>query len=137
MNTDDPKGKNGGDKLIYRELSYTLTGACFDVHNKLGRFSREKQYSDLLEQKLKELEVSYKREYRVGSTGNTVDFLADEKIVIEVKAKKLISKEDFYQTQRYLQILKLPLALLVNFNNRYLKPIRVIRIDTDVRKKFL
>ncbi len=96
MNTKDAKGENSEDKLIHRELSYTLTGACFDVHNKLGRFAREKQYSDLLEQKLKERKVPFKREYRVGSSGNNVDFLVDEKIVIEVKAKKLIAKKDFY-----------------------------------------
>lgn len=135
MDTNDT---NGGkrNKLIYPDYSYALNGACFDVHNKLGRYARERQYSDMLEQKLKELGIPYQREYRVGTTGNIVDFLAYGKIVMEVKAKSLVSKEDFRQTQRYLQILNLPLALLVNFNNRYLKPIRIIRIDTDVRKKF-
>lgn len=122
--------------MIHPKLSYILMGACFDVHNTLGRFAREKQYSDLLEQKLLDLKIPYKREYQIGDTGNIVDFLADGKIVIEVKAKRLILKDDYYQAQRYLQILNAPLALLVNFRNRYLKAIRVIRIDTDTRKKF-
>ena len=90
-------------KIIYPELSYALTGICFNVHNELGRYEREKQYGDLLEEKLKEVKIPYKREFRIEKTGNTVDFLVDDKIIVELKAKPLILKEDYYQTQRYLQ----------------------------------
>ncbi len=127
--------KNG--KLIYPELSYILTGLCFEVHNQLGRYAREKQYGDLLEEKLREIKIPYKREFRIGKSGNMVDFFIDNRVVLELKAKPLILKEDYYQAQRYLQISNIKLALLVNFRNRYLKPIRVIRIDTDVKHKFL
>ncbi len=128
---------NKNNKLIQPQLSYLLTGICFQVHNQLGRFAREKQYGDLLEALLKESKVSYKREYRIGTTGNILDFLIDDVIILEVKSKRLILKEDFYQIQRYLQILNKPLGLLVNFRNRYLKPIRIVKIETDARKKFL
>ena len=57
-------------------------------------------------------------------------------MVLELKAKKVITKDDYYQIQRYLQMLNIKLGLLVNFRNRYLKPIRVVRIDTDARSKF-
>lgn len=134
MNTNHTN-KNG--KLIFPELSYLITSICFAAHNALGRFSREKQYCDLIEQKLKELRLPYKREHEVPGSGNIADFIIDDKIILEIKAKRLISKEDFYQIQRYLQSLDRQLGLLINFRNRYLKPIRVIRIDTDVRKKFL
>ncbi|MGA2418111.1 MAG: GxxExxY protein [Candidatus Staskawiczbacteria bacterium] len=127
---------NYTNKLIYPELSYILTGICFDVHNSNGRFAREKQYCDLLEQKLKELKINYNREYNIGD-GNLVDFLVDDKIILEAKAKRLMGREDFYQLQRYLQSSGKQLGLLVNFRNRYLKPIRIIRIDTDTRKKFI
>ncbi len=127
--------KNG--KLIYPELSYILTGLCFEVHNQLGRYAREKQYGDLLEETLREIKIPYKREFRIGKSGNMVDFFIDNRVVLELKAKPLILKEDYYQAQRYLQISNIKLALLVNFRNRYLKPIRVIRIDTDVKHKFL
>ncbi len=134
MHTNDT---NKNNKLIYPELSYVLTGVCFEVHNELGRYSREKQYGDLLEEKLKKLKVPYEREFRVEKSSNIVDFLIKNKIIIELKAKKSILKEDYYQTQRYLQSLNKKLALLVNFRNRYLKPVRVVRIDTDSRSKFL
>ena len=58
-----------------------------------------------------------------------IDFIIDDKIIIELKAKKIILKDDYYQTQRYLHALNKKLALLVNFRNRYLKPIRVINAD--------
>jgi len=124
-------------KLIYPELSYIITGICFDIHNEIGRFAREKQYGDLLERKLLETNIPFKREYKVGETGNIIDFFIDNKIVLELKAKRLVLKEDFYQCQRYLQILDNKLGLIINFRNTYLKPIRIIKIETDARKKFL
>lgn len=134
MHTNDT---NKNKKLIYPELSYLITGICFDVHNRLGRYAREKQYSDLLEEKLKEIKIPYKRESKIGKTGNTIDFLIDNKIILELKVTPFILKEDYYQTQRYLQSSGIKLALLVNFRNRYLKPIRIIKIETDAKNKFV
>ncbi len=128
---------NTNTKLIYPDLSYQVTGICFEVHNEVDRFGRERQYGDLIEKKLAERNISYIREFRIGPTGNTVDFFIDQKLFLEIKAKRLILKEDFYQAQRYLQEAGIPLALLINFRNRYLKPIRIVKIDTDTRKKFL
>lgn len=116
-------------ELIYPELSYSLVGILFSVHNDLGRFCREKQYSDCIEEKLKESGIYYKREYKVSNTGNILDFLIDDKIIIEVKAKMFVTKEDYYQTQRYLQATGMKLALLVNFRSRYLSPKRIIKIE--------
>ncbi len=135
MNTNDTNGRS--NKLIYPELSYLVTGICFAVHNHLGRFSREYRYCDAIKQRLKEASIPYERERRIGQSGNQLDFWFDGKLVLEVKAKRLITKEDFCQPQRYLQSTRKKLGLLVNFRNRYLKPIRIIRIDTDARTKFV
>jgi len=128
---------NKNAKLIHPELSYVLNGICFAVHNELGRFAKEKQYGDLLEEKLKATNLAYQREHRIDDGKNILDFLIEDEIVLEIKAKRLVLKEDFYQLQRYLQRNDKKLGLLVNFRNRYLKPIRVIKIETDARKRFL
>lgn len=37
------------DKILHKELSYKINGICFTIHKELGRYYREKQYSDSLE----------------------------------------------------------------------------------------
>jgi GxxExxY protein len=119
-------------KILYPELSSKLTGLCFKIHKELGRFCREKQYSDRLEQLLKESSILYQREYDLGNLdsknlkGNKVDFLIENKIILEVKVKKFITKEDYNQMQRYLQNSGLELGIIVNFRNTYLKPKRIL-----------
>ncbi len=122
--------------LIFPELSYVLTGICFQVQNELGRFCREKQYGDSIEKRLKELKIPYKRELIIADSGNTVDFLIDNKVILELKTKRVLTKEDYVQVQRYLQTTGIKLGLLVNFRQIYLKPVRVIRIDTKFGEKF-
>ncbi len=127
MSTNDTNSTNS--KIIYPELSYIVVGICFAVHNELERFSREKQYSDLIEKKLKEVKIPHKRELRIGNSGNVVDFLVDNKIILEIKAKRIIIKEDYYQLQRYLQELNIRLGIIVNFREKYLKPKRIVKIN--------
>lgn len=134
-NSELVNGKN--TKLIYPDLSYRVTGVCFNVHNELGRYCREKQYADAVEKRLLDQHTKYKREFRLSDFGNIFDFIVEDKIILELKAKTVVSKEDYYQLQRYLQSTKYKLGLLVNFRNRYIKPIRVIKIDTDARKRFI
>jgi len=125
-----------GTKVLHPELSYRITGACFHVHNTLGRFAREKQYCDALEQALSDAGISFVREYAVPWSGNRVDFLIEGLVVLEAKAKDVLTKEDYEQIQRYLQCFGVKLGLLVNFHSRYLKPTRIIKIETNVAKKF-
>ena len=120
---------NNANKLIHPKLSYLITGICFAVHNEVGKYAREKQYCDVIEQKLKENNIFYKREFIILNDSNRVDFLVDNKIVLEIKAKRMLIKEDYYQLQRYLQSLDIKLGLLINFSDKYLKPRRIVRID--------
>ena len=117
------------EKLIYPELSYILTGILFSVHNTLGQFAREKQYGDLVEEKFKESGIKYIREFHVGDTGNIIDFVVDNKIILELKTVRFLTQECYRQVQNYLQQTGLKLGVLVNFKNQYIKPVRVIKLD--------
>ncbi|MFA5128147.1 MAG: GxxExxY protein [Patescibacteria group bacterium] len=123
-------------KIIYPELSYKINGICYAVHNELGRFCREKQYGDLLEMKFKENNIAFKREARQTEYGNIMDFVVDEKIVLELKAKPFIIKNDYYQLQKYLQLNNYKLGMLINFRSRFLKPMRIIKIETKNKTNF-
>ncbi|OHA15291.1 MAG: hypothetical protein A3G52_04220 [Candidatus Taylorbacteria bacterium RIFCSPLOWO2_12_FULL_43_20] len=123
-------------EVLYPELSYTITGILFSAHNELGRYAREKQYGDMVERNLAAKKIIFKREMCIGNSGNIVDFIIENKIIIELKAKQALLAEDFPQIQHYLQETQLKLGLLVNFRDKFLKPHRVVKIDTQERKKY-
>ena len=128
MHANDTNGK-----VIYRELSYQITGLLFEVHNALGRYCREKQYGDALEKVFTDTKISFTREHPISlphvenAETNKADFIIDDCIVLELKAKPIISRGDYLQIQRYLQASGFKLGLLVNFRSKYLRPIRIIR----------
>ena len=80
---------------------------------------------------MKEKSVFYKRGLYISNSNNILDFLIDTKIVVELKTKRTLTKDDYFQTQRYLQESNIRLGLLVNFRNKYIKPVRIVRIDTE------
>jgi len=119
--------------LIYPELFYKITGILFEVHNALGRFCTERQFCDCIEMKFKEKEISYVREKNINEEidGDRIDFCIENKIVLECKAKKFITKEDYLAVQRYLQNSGKKLCLLVNFRNTYIRSKRIVCIETN------
>ncbi len=114
--------------LIFKDLSYKIIGVLFSTHNELGQFAREKQYGDVTERIFKEKGISVKREVVIGNSGNILDFIIENNVILELKAKRIITKEDYFQTQRYLQETGLKLAILVNFRDKYIKPKRILRL---------
>ncbi len=121
------------DKLIYQDLSYQVNGILFTIHNEIGRYGNEKQYCDAIEAKLIQANIKYGREKEIPKsfTGelrgrNKVDFIIEDKIILEIKAKRLIARDEYYQSRRYLDAFNKKLCILVNFRDRYLKPKRIL-----------
>jgi len=119
--------------ILYSELSYKICGLLFAVHNQLGRYKNEKQYSDALENLLKDQKINYLREKSLpisfmGEAGgrNIPDFIIEDKIIIDLKAKRFITKEDYFQMKRYLTSYSKKLGLIVNFRQKYLYPKRIV-----------
>lgn len=103
----------------------------FYIQHELGPWAKEKQYCDVIERKLRENNIPFVREFPLGSRGNITDFMVDNKIILELKAKRIILRDDYVQTQRYLQQAQVKLAILVNFRSKFIKPIRVVKIDLE------
>jgi len=125
--------------IIYSDLSYKINGILFKVHNQLGKFGTEKQYADLIEHYLRQGRFHYEREKPLPPSfegekkgRNKIDFLIEGDIILEVKAKRIITKEDYYQLRRYLAALNKKLGILVNFRANYIHPKRVLNSSANV-----
>jgi len=126
-------------EIIYKKLSYKVNGACFRTQNALGRYRSHGQYLDKLEPEIVELGLTCSREvplppsFESEKEGRNIPDLIVEgeegKLVIEVKVKRLLTKDDYFQLQRYLVSGNFRLGLLVNFRQHVLKPKRIINAE--------
>ena len=92
----------GKEKLIYPELSYKIVGCPFDVYNNIGPNHREQYYqkaaaSEFRRQKIPFIEqISINLKYKNETIGkNFLDFLIDDKIVLELKVGSYFKRKDF------------------------------------------
>jgi GxxExxY protein len=120
-------------EIVYKDLSYDITKLLFEVHNELGRYCNEKQYGDLLEGKLKENNIKYEREKNIPPSfenekfgRNRIDFIIEDKIILEFKCKRIIDRNDYYQVLRYLKAFTKKLGMIINFREKFLQPKRVL-----------
>lgn len=126
------------EKIIYKEISYKINGILFDVHNELGRYRNEKQYGDLIEDKLFKNKIKYEREMVLPESfegerqgRNVVDFFINDKVVLEIKVKAFSGVEDYAQLKRYLVLLNRKLGILVNFRRQHLQIKRILNSQAD------
>lgn len=103
MDTNLEKTNRVSPKVLYPELSYLIVGILFEAHKELGQYAREKQYGNLIEKKLKEKNILHQRELAISNTGNILDFLIEDKIILELKSVREINSEYYRQIQNYLQ----------------------------------
>ena len=127
------------DKVVYKDLSYKLVGIIFEIHNKLGGIYEEKVYQRAIEKKLKEFGMSYKKELKADlylddeKIGKYfLDFLVDDKIVLELKTVPKFLPEYYRQVKTYLKINNYKLGLLVNFRGSKVQIMRILNSESDV-----
>lgn len=121
------------EELIYSEDSYYILGVCYSIQNKLGSNLKEKPYGDAMEAMFRTDKKEYVREYEIlvpfgdiKISGGKVDFLYEQKILIDIKSKKYITKEDYRQMIRYLEASGCVLGLVVNFRGSKVTCKRVV-----------
>ena len=120
-------------EIINKELSYKIVGIAYEIHNKLGSVYSEKQYQDVFEEVLQSAKLPYERErdlyFYIGNKkikGNRADFVVENKIVVDLKTKRYITREDFRQMLRYLKSGGYKLGLVVNFGGQKVEVKRIV-----------
>jgi GxxExxY protein len=127
MNADED------NTLLYGDLTYKIRKCIFEVDNKIGKGHKELIYKNALAEELSKANIEYKREPSIEIKYDNKlvgiykpDFLIEDKVILEIKAKRSITNEDKYQAFSYLRATKYKLLLLVNFGFEKLEIKRII-----------
>lgn len=110
-------------EIIYRDESFKIIGACFEVYNQKGFGFTEPVYQECLQLEFAlqripfvaqpEIQLEYKG--ALLSQFFKPDFICFGKIIVEIKSVASIMAAHRAQTLNYLNATAFELALLVNF----------------------
>jgi len=124
------------EKVIYPELSYKVVGILFDVWKEIGYSHKEKYIQSAIESALKKSDIPFERELRADLKFKDdkigeyfLDFLIDNKIVLEIKKRDYFSKSDIDQIFSYLQVTGLKLGIISHFTRTGVKFKRILNIN--------
>lgn len=109
--------------IIYKEESYAIIGACFNVYKDKGSGFTEALYHECLEIEFEFLKIPFQSqvqlplEYRGRLLKQRFqpDFICHEKVILEIKAMVTTCDEHRSQVLNYLSATGYQLGLLVNF----------------------
>ena len=123
------------DKVIFKELSYKIVGLLFDVYNDLGYGYQEKYYERAIEKYFIDNNISFKKQvpYKIVFRGEIIgryylDFLVEDKIVLEIKKGNYFSRNNIGQVNGYLKSTNKKLAILANFTSDGVKFRRILNL---------
>jgi GxxExxY protein len=111
------------DNLIYRDESFKIIGACFEVYNDMGCGFLEPVYQECLaiEHRYQSIPFVPHQQLRLFYRDEELkqkyipDFICFEKIIVEIKAVSKLTDEHRAQVINYLNATGYQLGLLVNF----------------------
>jgi len=121
--------------ILYPELSYKIVGILFEVHNKLGYGYQEKYYEKAIAKYFDIHSIRFKRQapYQIRMCGDIIgryylDFLIENKVVLEIKKGNYFPKQNIDQVNAYLKVTNLQLGILANFTSTGIKFMRLVNI---------
>jgi GxxExxY protein len=112
-------------EIIFKEESYRIMGACFEVYKEMGCGFLEAVYQECLELELAALGVPFVSQVELGlrykgrllTQKYIPDFICFAKIILEIKAVSQLLPENRAQVHNYLHTTGYKLGLLVNFGH--------------------
>lgn len=130
-----------GSNYKYSKLTDELINAFYDVYNTLGFGFLEKVYEKALmvELKSRNIKAESQKKIQVQYAGVTVgdyyaDIIANDKVLIEIKASEKLCEEDTYQLINYLKASEMEVGLLLNFGR---KPEVKRKVFNNLRKRII
>jgi len=111
-----------GGELLYKDLTYKIRGAIFNVKKQLGLGHKEKIYQNALGEEFKKIKINFDKEKTIEIKYNNKkigtyrpDFIIENKIILEIKKLPFIGKFEKEQVWHYLKGSYYKLTLLANF----------------------
>ncbi|MCB0282657.1 MAG: GxxExxY protein [Calditrichae bacterium] len=113
------------DDLIYKEEVFNIIGAAIDVHKHLGSGFLEAVYEEALSIESRERKIPFQtqKELAVFYKGKKLskcyyaDFVAYDKIIVELKCIPRLTSKEEAQIINYLKVTGLKLGILINFGS--------------------
>ena len=108
----------------YSDITEKIIKAAIEVHKKLGCGFQEVIYQRAMVKEMRKLNLEFGREFTMDIKyddeiigARRVDFLVEDKVLVEIKAIEKL--EDVHQVQllNYLKVYRLEVGLLINFGS--------------------
>ena len=110
--------------MTENDITYIIRGCVFDVYNELCSGLLEFVYETALAFELRNKGLAIKTQVALPvvyketqlDLGFRIDILVEDKVIIELKSIETILDVHHKQVLTYLKLIRLRLALLINFN---------------------
>ncbi|MCL4505792.1 MAG: GxxExxY protein [Chloroflexi bacterium] len=109
-------------ELLYGALTHVIIGAAMEVHKILGPGFLESVYEEALAHEFDAKGLNYERQaplsvrYKTITAGKFIaDFVVESKVLVELKAIKLLTRVDEAQILNYMKATGIRVGLLLNF----------------------
>ena len=119
--------------VVYKDLSYSIMAAVYEVHNTLGFGFLEKIYERALYKELcgRKIPVETQKEIKVYYKGDEVgtyfaDLVVNDEILLELKVVESLNNFHKAQMLHYLKATGFKLGLLINFGKERVEYKRLV-----------
>ncbi len=124
-------------KILYKDESFKIIGACMKVHRSLGAGFLEAVYEEALEKEFLIQNIPFKRQLKLELYYDNqklkkqyrADFVCYDAIILELKAVSHIPDVFYAQLKNYLKCTKMELGMLINFGMSSLIYKRIVNIN--------
>ncbi len=130
---------DSNEKILFKEESYKIIGACMKVHRALGPGFLEAVYEEALEKEFQNQKIQFKKQVKLElyyenqklKKQYRADFVCYDSIILEIKAVKLIPIVFYAQLKNYLKCTNTELGMLINFGTSSLTYKRILNSNNS------